>query len=76
MQPGRQDPVHLEAQPQPLAILGDAGVESGEFPRGSMGEKVLAASRAVEAGARAVIASLDRASEALAGAAGTEIVAG
>ena len=53
-----------------------AGVESGEFARGSMGEKVLAGARAVEAGARAVIASLDRAIEALAGESGTEIVAG
>jgi carbamate kinase len=58
--------------------VGDAraGVDSGEFPRGSMGEKVLAAARAVEAGARAVIASLDNATEALAGTAGTEIVPG
>jgi carbamate kinase len=53
-----------------------AGVESGEFARGSMGEKVLAAARAVEAGARALIASLDHATEALAGTAGTEIVPG
>jgi len=53
-----------------------AGVASGEFPRGSMGEKVLAGARAVESGARAVIASLERATEALAGEAGTEIVAG
>ena len=53
-----------------------AGVESGEFARGSMGEKVLAGVRAVEAGARAVIASLEHATEALAGESGTEIVAG
>jgi carbamate kinase len=53
-----------------------AGVSSGEFARGSMGEKVLAGARAVEAGARAVIASLDHATEALAGTAGTEIVPG
>ncbi|MGZ4121576.1 MAG: carbamate kinase [Actinomycetota bacterium] len=53
-----------------------AGVASGEFPHGSMGEKVLAGARAVEAGARAIIASLDHASAALAGASGTEIVAG
>jgi len=53
-----------------------AGVVSGEFARGSMGEKVLAGARAVEAGARAVIASLEHATEALAGTAGTEIVAG
>ena len=65
---------------EPIAKLtvGDAraGVESGEFPRGSMGEKVLAAARAVEAGARAVIASLENATEALEGTAGTEIVPG
>jgi len=53
-----------------------AGVASGEFPHGSMGEKVLAAVHAVEAGARAVIASLDHATEALAGTAGTEIEPG
>jgi carbamate kinase len=53
-----------------------AGVASGEFPHGSMGEKVLAAARAVELGARGVIASLDHAIEALAGTAGTEIVPG
>ncbi|MGZ4241184.1 MAG: carbamate kinase [Actinomycetota bacterium] len=53
-----------------------AGVASGEFPHGSMGEKVLAGARAVGAGARAIIASLDHASAALAGASGTEIVAG
>ena len=53
-----------------------AGVQSGDFARGSMGEKVLAAARAVEAGARAVIASLDHATEALNGTAGTEIVSG
>ena len=53
-----------------------AGVASGEFPHGSMGEKVLAAARAVESGARGVIASLEHAVEALAGSAGTEIVSG
>ena len=52
------------------------GVESGEFAQGSMREKVLAGVRAVENGARAVIASLDHATEALAGESGTEIVAG
>jgi carbamate kinase len=66
------------AEPVAKLTVGDAraGVESGEFARGSMGEKVLAAARAVEAGARAVIASLDNATEALAGTAGTEIVPG
>ena len=65
-------------QPLDKLTVGDAraGVESGEFARGSMGEKVLAGARAVEAGARAVIASLEHATEALAGTAGTEIVAG
>lgn len=51
------------------------GVESGAFPRGSMGEKVLAAARVVERGARGVIASVGQAAAALAGDAGTEIVA-
>jgi carbamate kinase len=66
------------ARAQPLGRLtvaeARAGVESGEFPRGSMGEKVLAAARAAESGARAVIASLKRARDAAAGTAGTEIV--
>jgi carbamate kinase len=67
-----------QAEPVAKLTVSDAraGVESGDFPRGSMGEKVLAAARAVEAGARAVIASLEHATEALAGTAGTEIVAG
>src|SRR5947208_821652 len=47
------------AEPVAKLTVGDAraGVDSGDFPRGSMGEKVLAGARAVEAGARAVIAS-------------------
>jgi carbamate kinase len=64
-------------QARPLSTLTVAeareGVESGEFPRGSMGEKVLAAARAVEHGARGVIASLNDAAEALAGRAGTVV---
>ena len=47
----------------------------GQFPAGSMGPKVKAAIQFVEAGGRtAVITSLDRAAEALAGTAGTRIV--
>ena len=53
-----------------------ARVAGGEFPRGSMGEKLLAAAYAVEAGARAVITSLDHGAEALGGGIGTEIVPG
>lgn len=66
------------AEPVAKLTVSDArsGAESGDFPHGSMGEKVLAGARAVEAGARAVIASLDHAIEALAGTAGTEIVPG
>lgn len=51
-----------------------ACVDSGEFPRGSMAEKVLAAADAVDAGARAVITSLDHLVEAAKGEAGTEVV--
>lgn len=51
-----------------------AKVESGELPAGSMGPKVGAAAGFVEAGGeRAIIARLDRAPEALEGAAGTVI---
>lgn len=46
---------------------------AGEFPPGSMGPKIEAALEARSAGARAVIARLDRAVEALDGEAGTEI---
>lgn len=45
----------------------------GQFPSGSMGPKVQAAIEAVEAGARAIITSLEAAPDALEGAAGTEI---
>jgi carbamate kinase len=67
-----------EAEPITKMTASDARarVESGEFPRGSMGEKVLAAAQAVEAGARAVITSLEHASDALEGSVGTEVVAG
>ncbi|WP_297459114.1 carbamate kinase [Thermococcus sp.] len=48
--------------------------EEGHFKRGSMGPKVLAAMRFVEwGGERAVIASLDRAVEALEGKTGTQV---
>jgi len=50
-------------------------LKRGEFGSGSMGPKVEAAVRFVRGGGRAVIAELDQAREALAGAAGTEIVA-
>jgi len=48
----------------------------GEFPPGSMGPKVEAAVEFVEGGGRAVITSLDRVAEAVAGCAGTAIVRG
>jgi carbamate kinase len=52
-------------------------LKAGEFGAGSMGPKVEAALGFVEAGAgRAVIADLDQSREALAGRAGTEVVAG
>jgi carbamate kinase len=52
-------------------------LKAGEFGAGSMGPKVEAALGFVEAGAgRAVIADLDQSREALAGSAGTEVVAG
>ena len=52
-------------------------LKRGEFGRGSMGPKVEAAAHFVgEGGGRAVIADLADATEALAGTAGTEIVAG
>ncbi len=51
-------------------------LKAGEFGAGSMGPKVEAALGFVEAGAgRAVIADLDQSREALAGRAGTEVVA-
>jgi carbamate kinase len=52
-------------------------LKAGEFGAGSMGPKVEAALGFVEAGVgRAVIADLDQSREALAGSAGTEVVAG
>jgi carbamate kinase len=49
--------------------------DDGQFPAGSMGPKVLAALRFLERGGpRAVITSLERLGDALAGTAGTEIV--
>jgi len=52
-------------------------LKAGEFGAGSMGPKVDAAVRFVEAGSgRAMIADLGQSREALAGTAGTEIVAG
>ncbi|OGF55850.1 MAG: carbamate kinase [Candidatus Fraserbacteria bacterium RBG_16_55_9] len=48
---------------------------AGEFPSGSMGPKIEAAIRFLgNGGERAIITSLDRAQEALAGQAGTQIV--
>jgi carbamate kinase len=50
---------------------------AGEFPPGSMGPKVEAAAQFVEAGgAEAVITSLDRLGDALAGRAGTHVIRG
>ncbi|MFN2613528.1 MAG: carbamate kinase [Actinomycetota bacterium] len=70
---------HGTARAEPLDRLParDArqGVANGEFPAGSMGPKVLAAAQAAEHGARAIIASLADIDEALAGRAGTEVVA-
>jgi carbamate kinase len=49
---------------------------NGQFPPGSMGPKVEAAAQFIEAGGReAVISSLERAADALAGRTGTRIVA-
>ena len=53
-----------------------AYLEEGHFAKGSMGPKVKAAIRFVESGGeRAIIASLEGATDALAGSAGTQIVA-
>jgi carbamate kinase len=53
-----------------------AHLADGQFPPGSMGPKVAAAARFVEAGGReAVITSLERAADAVEGRAGTRIVA-
>jgi carbamate kinase len=49
---------------------------NGQFPPGSMGPKVEAAAQFIEAGGReAVISSLERAADAMAGRTGTRIVA-
>ena len=51
-------------------------LEEGHFAKGSMGPKVKAAIRFVESGGeRAIIASLEGATDALAGTAGTQIIA-
>ncbi len=51
-------------------------LEEGQFPAGSMGPKVEAAAQFIEAGGReAVITSLERVADALAGRTGTRIVA-
>ena len=57
--------------------VGDARrlLAAGEFPPGSMGPKVQAAVDFVDGGgATAVITSLDRVAEAIAGSAGTQVV--
>ena len=61
--------------------IGEIGVASmralasdGHFPAGSMGPKVEAACRFAEGGGRAVITSLHRIADALAGKAGTAVV--
>ena len=56
-------------------VEAEALLKRGEFGAGSMGPKVEAAVRFVAGGTRAVIAELDQARAALAGDAGTEIVA-
>lgn len=54
-----------------------AYVDAGEFPAGSMGPKVESALRFLrDGGRRAVITSLPRLSDALAGRAGTHVTAG
>lgn len=54
-----------------------AHLAGGQFPPGSMGPKVEAAARFVEAGGRqAIITSLERAADAVEGRAGTRIVRG
>ncbi len=53
-----------------------AHLADGQFPAGSMGPKVEAAAQFVEAGGReAVITSLERVADAMAGDTGTRIVA-
>lgn len=47
----------------------------GEFPSGSMGPKIEAAVQAAEDGRRAIITSLESVADAIAGTAGTEVIA-
>jgi carbamate kinase len=62
---------------RPLHEIGIADLAALHFPSGSMGPKVTAAGRFVEATkGRAAIGSLDEAAAVIAGAAGTQIVAG
>lgn len=65
------------AQAEPLERLtaeeAEQGVERGDFPRGSMGEKVLACARVARVGKRAVIGALERLDELVDGRAGTRV---
>ena len=52
-------------------------LQEGQFAKGSMGPKMLAAIRFIEwGGKRAIITSLDKAYDAIEGKTGTEIVKG
>ncbi|MEO6711835.1 MAG: carbamate kinase, partial [Mycobacteriales bacterium] len=67
-----------DAKPLTRLTAADARalLDAGEFPAGSMGPKIEAACLFVESGGtRAVITDLDSATAALAGDAGTQIVA-
>jgi carbamate kinase len=67
-----------DATPLPYLTVAEARalLAAGEFPEGSMGPKVQAACDFVEGGGpRAVITSLDRTADAVAGGVGTEVVA-
>jgi carbamate kinase len=65
-------------QARPLGMVAVAEMRSlaaaGQFPSGSMGPKVEAACRFAERGGRAIITSLHRIADALAGQAGTVVV--
>ncbi len=66
-----------DATPLPRLAVAEARalLAAGEFPEGSMGPKIQAACDFVEGGGpRAVITSLDRAKDAVAGGVGTEVV--
>jgi carbamate kinase len=66
-----------DAAPLPRLTVAEARalLASGEFPEGSMGPKIEAACAFVAGGGpRAVVTSLDRAADAVRGAAGTEVV--